>query len=70
MRNRFLILTLSLIFSFQLTGCSLFSSSEDEAETATVAADEQGSSELDDFSSDDFASDDYESGDFDPQAME
>lgn len=69
MRNTFLILTLSLIFSFQLTGCSLFSSSGDETETATVATDEQGSSELDDFSSDEFASDDFESGDFDPQAM-
>ncbi len=64
MRNKFLILTLSLIFTFQLTGCSLFSSSSDETETATVETDEQGSSELDDFSSDDF-----ESGEFDPQAM-
>ncbi len=70
MKNSILLIVLTLFFSMNITGCSLFSSGEEEQETATVS--EDGAS-ADDFAEtgDDFASDDFESGDneFDAEAM-
>ncbi len=61
MRNSILLIILALFFSLNITGCSLFSSDEDEQETATVA--EEGMpAGMGDFSDDEFASDDFESG--------
>lgn len=56
MRNTILLITLALFFSFNLSGCSLFSGGDDEGETATVAEESADSGD------DEFASDDFESG--------
>jgi hypothetical protein len=65
MRHTFFILTLSIVFTLQLSGCSLFSSSSgDDAETATVAVDDDSGGELGTIAEESFASDDW-----DPQAM-
>ncbi len=69
MKNSFLLIVLSLFITANISGCSLFSSSDEEQETATVAqegaeaSDASGGFASDDFASDDFASDDFESGD-------
>ena len=57
MKNSILLIVLALFFSMNITGCSLFSSGEEEAETATVA--ESG----DAAAGEEFASDEFETGD-------
>lgn len=66
MKNTLLLITLALFFSLNLTGCSLFSSSEDEQETATVS--EEQASQTDEFASDDFEDGDNTDSTFDPDS--
>lgn len=68
MRNSILLIILSLIFSFNLTGCSLFSSDGEEQENATVAEEgtEAGAEGEDSLEGD---TDEFEDGEFDAEAM-
>ena len=66
MRNSILFIVLALFCSMNITGCSLFSSDDEDQETATISEDGSAGE------SDEFASDDFESSDdldFDPEAM-
>jgi hypothetical protein len=64
MKNSILLIVLALFFSLNITGCSLFSSDEDEAETATMA-------ESGDFESEaDFAGEEFEMGDAEGESFE
>jgi hypothetical protein len=66
MKKSILLILLTFFFTMNITGCSIFSSDEEEAETATVAEDSV------DVSNDEFGADDFEEGDdtdFDAEAM-
>lgn len=60
MKKNILLLTLAIFFSISISGCSLFSSSDDEQETATVSEEQEVGAEGSDG---EFASDDFENGD-------
>lgn len=75
MKKSFLLIVLTLFFSMHITGCSLFSSGDDKAETATVSESGELAAEGGEFASDEFetgdaaAGDSFESADFDATAM-
>ncbi len=74
MKNSILLIVLALFFSMNITGCSLFSSDEETAETATVAEAgdfEGGEGEFasDEFEMGDAGGADFESADFDAEAV-
>ncbi|MEM7645403.1 MAG: LysM domain-containing protein [Pseudomonadota bacterium] len=67
MRKSILLLSLCLFFNLSLSGCSLFSSSdEEETETATVSQEESG---LEDSDGEESGDDSFEDDDFDAEEM-
>lgn len=64
MRKMILLVPLALLFSLNLTGCSLFSSGSEDQENATVAEEGQGAE-----GGDEFASDEFEGGEGDTAAV-
>ncbi len=74
MKKSILLIVLALFFSMNITGCSLFSSDEEAAETATMAESGELSEDGDEFASDEFemgdaAGADFEADDFDAEAV-
>ncbi len=74
MKKSILLIVLALFFSMNITGCSLFSSGEEDAETATMAESGDFAEGNDEFASDEFEMGDakganFESDDFDAEAM-